>query len=202
MSITYQELPDHLTEDAVRVMANALLIEPGYLHLFPDEQELTSVMQAVVRATIEGADGRGKVWAAMDGRRVLGAGVWLMPGQYSPDPESEASTMIAPSLQSLGDHALLLLNEYERNSRPYFPATPCWYLALLGVDPSTQGRGIGSGLARYMLAEIGNDACYLETATPSNVRFYEKLGFQVVDPAAQLTPNNGPTHWTMFRPAT
>ncbi len=96
----------------------------------------------------------------------------------------------------------------EENAKAAFPKEPCWYLAALGVDPNRQGQGIGSQQMRAMLAEIdggaargaARGAAYLETGEEINVRFYERLGFEVRERAIQLAPPPGPTHWTMWRP--
>ncbi|MBN1859167.1 GNAT family N-acetyltransferase, partial [Candidatus Bipolaricaulota bacterium] len=60
--------------------------------------------------------------------------------------------------------------------------TPHWYLWALGVKPSRQRQGVGTALLQPVLARADHEdcACYLETATPENVPFYEKLGFRVL----------------------
>ncbi|MDW4497387.1 GNAT family N-acetyltransferase [Sulfitobacter sp. D35] len=55
-----------------------------------------------------------------------------------------------------------------------------WYLSILGVDPAQQGRGLGAGLLRPVLEETDRAgvATYLETFTPRNEPFYERLGYR------------------------
>ena len=57
-----------------------------------------------------------------------------------------------------------------------------WYLYVLGVDPSHQGKGHGSSLVRYKLEYIDQQGipAYLETSLERNVKFYDKHGFQVI----------------------
>jgi GNAT superfamily N-acetyltransferase len=54
-----------------------------------------------------------------------------------------------------------------------------WYLAVLGVDPGKQGRGIGGALIQQVLekADRRRMPCYLETMNWENLTFYEKHGF-------------------------
>ena len=76
---------------------------------------------------------------------------------------------------------------------------PHWYLWAIGVDPASQGKGIGSRLIKPILkrADAGGTACYLETEMARNVRFYEKHGFEVVD--GGKVPKLGAQVWAMVR---
>src|SRR5271166_1398555 len=62
------------------------------------------------------------------------------------------------------------------------PTTPHWYLGTLGVEPSLQGRGVGTALAQNWLARVDPDgvAAYLETDRAENLLFYARLGFRPV----------------------
>jgi GNAT superfamily N-acetyltransferase len=66
-----------------------------------------------------------------------------------------------------------------------------WYLSIVGVLPSAQGRGLGATLLAATLAEASraNVACYLETFTPRNLRFYEQLEFHRVADHLEPTTN-------------
>jgi GNAT superfamily N-acetyltransferase len=74
-----------------------------------------------------------------------------------------------------------------------------WYLAILGVHPSMQGRGVGSSLVRPILKRADADGlhCYLETAQPKNVPLYEHLGFKVI--VDEVEPKSGVRFWTFLR---
>ncbi len=81
----------------------------------------------------------------------------------------------------------------------YHPATPHWYLQLLGVGVDSRRRGIGSALLESWLREVDADAlpAYLETDRPENVSFYRRFGFDVVGThEIWATPI-----WRMERPA-
>lgn len=64
----------------------------------------------------------------------------------------------------------------------YHPHEPHWYLAVLGVDVSRQGRGLGSILMKHALARVDADGlpAYLESSNPRNIPFYERHGFEVI----------------------
>ena len=56
------------------------------------------------------------------------------------------------------------------------------YLYVLGVSPENQGRGLGTNLVRTFQKNLApNVPIYLETESERNVRFYERLGFEVVN---------------------
>lgn len=59
---------------------------------------------------------------------------------------------------------------------------PHWYLFMLGISPAYQRQGIGSLLLQPILKQADSEglSCYLETSTEGGVRFYQRLGFEVV----------------------
>ncbi len=78
------------------------------------------------------------------------------------------------------------------------PSEPHMYLALLGVDPSAQGNGIGRLLLQPRLDYCDENGLpvYLETQKPDNLPFYERFGFKVRDTVAF---DKSPTLWSMWR---
>lgn len=54
-----------------------------------------------------------------------------------------------------------------------------WYLSILGVHPSQQGKGIAGELLRATLdrADKLGVQCFLETFNPLSLPFYERFGF-------------------------
>ncbi len=78
-------------------------------------------------------------------------------------------------------------------------SAPHWYLGALGVDPAHQRMGIGARLLLPVLAKADAEgqACFLETQTEDNVRFYERQGFEVAN--AGEVPGTGMKMWAMLR---
>ena len=76
---------------------------------------------------------------------------------------------------------------------------PHWYLWVLGVDPSSQGQGIGGKLIEPVLARSDDEGvpCYLETQLERNVAFYERRGFEIVWQGE--VPQRELMLWTMIR---
>jgi ribosomal protein S18 acetylase RimI-like enzyme len=61
------------------------------------------------------------------------------------------------------------------------PETAHWYLALLGVAPAEQRRGVGSQLLRAWLAEVdaARGSAWVETDEPRSLGLYRAAGFEV-----------------------
>jgi len=73
------------------------------------------------------------------------------------------------------------------------------YLQIIGVASENQGKGHGGNLLKELIA-MTNEAklpIYLETETESNVRLYERFGFDILEKMS-LPVINQPM-WTMLR---
>lgn len=86
----------------------------------------------------------------------------------------------------------------EQGIAVHLPQDEEWmYLKMAGVHPDQQGKGLGgrtirAGLA--MAAERGVRSV-LETATPSNVGLYQRLGYATI--SEWDVARGGPHFWTM-----
>jgi len=91
-----------------------------------------------------------------------------------------------------------IANFMQFATRPHV-SVEAWYLSIIGVSPTAQGRGIG----RKMVAEglQHTDAAglptYLETFTPRNRRFYQRLGYE--EAAVIHEPRTGASYSVMVR---
>jgi GNAT superfamily N-acetyltransferase len=76
---------------------------------------------------------------------------------------------------------------------------PHWYLAVMGVAPERQGRGLGTALMRPALEKLDRNGipAYLEASTPRSRELYRRVGFDVT---GEFTlPAGGPPLWQMWR---
>jgi ribosomal protein S18 acetylase RimI-like enzyme len=130
------------------------------------------------------------------------AAIWTPPGAVAFDLSLLDTLRVAPRLYSIarlrGMRRALELGALLTGRHSDAPFA---HLVFLGVRADRQGRRLGSALLKRTLADV--DArrwpAYLETATPENVRLYERSGFEV---EAQLRcGRDGPDFWTMMRPA-
>lgn len=81
------------------------------------------------------------------------------------------------------------------------PKEPHYYLMAVGVDPESQGKGLGSQIINKTLVDcdrIGVPS-YLDTSNPRNIPLYERLGFKVI--AETRIAKDAPEFWSMWRAA-
>jgi GNAT superfamily N-acetyltransferase len=64
----------------------------------------------------------------------------------------------------------------------YHPSEPHWYLPLMGVDPSQQGKGFSSALLQHTLMQFDRDnkIAYLESSNPRNISLYKRHVFELL----------------------
>jgi ribosomal protein S18 acetylase RimI-like enzyme len=117
-----------------------------------------------------------------------GVALWRAPGRLG-DPLLDQLRLL-PSIVAMVGLARLgtvssALRIFERRHRHHAPDRH-FYLLALGVDPSAQGRGVGSRLLRPVLDQCDERrvSAYLETVGDPNRRLYERHGFGVVERVA------------------
>ncbi len=71
---------------------------------------------------------------------------------------------------------------YDEIAEKSKPSKAHYYLGVIGVDPALRGLGHGARLlesfCKLSVEDRLSSGVYLETANPSNVRFYEHAGFR------------------------
>lgn len=106
-----------------------------------------------------------------------GAGLWLSPGVH-PDGEAlEKAFRDTAKPEHLDD----LLATFDKMGE-YHPDERHWYLPMIGVEPNSQGRGLGGALMRHAIARCDEDEAlaYLESSNPRNISLYQRYGFEVM----------------------
>jgi GNAT superfamily N-acetyltransferase len=126
-----------------------------------------------------------------------GAALWAMPGRRQSrlaDDAAIAPRLLAPAILA----RLPLVAAGLAGMRRRHPRAAHWYLSLLGTDPDSRGRGIGSALLAPVLERCDRErvGAYLESSKERNVGFYARHGFRVVD---ELRLPRGPRMWLMWR---
>ena len=177
-------------------LARAFSDDPGFSHVLPDERDRTERLRIFFETELRSvALPRGLVWTTEE---LVGAAVWGPPDGWR--VPLTASIRDGPAmLRAFGRRLPLALWSRVRMDGRHPKRPPHWYLAVMGVAPEWQGRGLGTALMRPALEEI--DAArlpaYLETWTPRARALYERHGFAVT---GELTaPMGGPPIWLMWR---
>jgi len=106
-----------------------------------------------------------------------GVAMWLPPGSH-PDEESLLEVIDQTVFKERKDAMFSMFEQMEA----HHPTEPHWYLPLIGVEPASQGRGIGSMLQRHVLDRCDDERvlAYLEATSPRNIVLYKRLGFEPI----------------------
>lgn len=181
------------------VLGRAFQDDPLWTAIFPDGRmrKLVAMFTALSKTTLA-AGGIVEVT-----REVGGAAMWMPPGRNEGFWAFLRTGFALPRF-ALGlparDRTLMLgtLQQFDIRRKHLMPS-PHWYLSAVGVDPGRQGEGLGSALVGSGMARADRDGrpIYLETETESNVRFYRRLGFEVIEEA--VATGLGLPVWLMCR---
>ena len=183
---------------AAEALARAFHDDPLQAYVFPDPAERAARSPAHFAPILRYGLLFGEVLTTAG--TPLGASVWLPPGGWEVTPERADEAGLNDLPQAIGEEAaerffsaLGAIDPYHREVPPH------WYLMVVGVSPEGRGRRLGRALIQPIMdrADAAGLSCYLETAQPDNVAFYEHLGFkQVVD---VVEPLSGLRLWTFRR---
>jgi GNAT superfamily N-acetyltransferase len=128
-------------------------------------------------------------------KNIEGVAMWLPPG-ILPDEEQFANLLFGVLPDQISDDAA----NFFISMAEYHPQEPCWYLAVLAVDPARQAQGYGGALMKEALAMVDQQAmpAYLESSNPRNISLYERHGFERM---GEIQFGSSPVLTPMFRAA-
>lgn len=188
-------------EQAIAVLTHAFQDDPMYNYLFPDSDERARSLGWLWNGVVRYSLVYGEVYTTPE---VTGVACWLPPGSTRPTiwRMVRAGLGLQRAIMKFDRQArrrVLHLLTYTDETHQRVMPRPHWYLWALGVEPASQGQGIGSRLIQPVLARADDTGlpCYLETETERNVAFYQKRGFEVAVEGA--VADAGLTLWTMVR---
>ncbi|HVL96691.1 MAG TPA: GNAT family N-acetyltransferase [Solirubrobacteraceae bacterium] len=188
---------------AAAVLAQAFADDEVYRSLWPQPARRARALRAFMAIPVADAYAHGHVSLVAEGERLLAVAAWLPPGAFPLSARRRARALPRLARTALADPASFpRLARFGANLEAAFPGDRPAYLAVVGVAPEAQARGVGTAVLEPGLGfcdEAGSD-CYLETASPRAVALYERLGFATLSSGDRLLPG-GPTHWRMRRPA-
>jgi GNAT superfamily N-acetyltransferase len=184
------------------LFARAFADDPGTFLFEPDPTSRSAFLSLFFRCFVAASiqDGAPPIVPA---GAVMGVACWFGPGVSSATRDSMLANGYGEALEVLDGAAIARLNamveELEARHEELMAGRAHLRLDYLAVDPTMQGRGIGS-----LLVEVGHRRadelglpCYLETFTPANVRFYAKRGYSI---KAEFPVGDGVPVFAMERP--
>jgi len=196
--------PRALTEpafaDAAAALSRAFLDDPMSIYMVADATARADALPLHMTVALRMGQLFGEVYVTGD--PPVGAAVWFPPHLW----ELTAAQLAEAGALEL-EHALpagafgrfMAIEKFGEQLHRRDAAFPHWYLAVLGVEPAMQGRGLGGALMRPVLEKADRQGlpCYLETATDVNVSFYRNYGFETV--VEGEVPGTPLRFWTMLR---
>jgi len=186
--------------EAIASASRAFWPDPLFGWFARDEVQEHRMLPTFLGALVRDALPHGDVWAAIVDGRIAGTAAWYRPGTLPRSRRREARLYLACARAlATGRNRLTGIRLLDAVEKAH-PAEPHWYLALLGVDPSRQRRGLGAALLRPVLEhcdEFGESA-YLETQKPDNLAYYARFGFEVRN---RITVGDSPPVWLLWRDA-
>jgi GNAT superfamily N-acetyltransferase len=179
----------------VTALCRAFFEDRIFRWIVPNDDERRRSAAIFYSRFVEACWPHGEVHAAGAG---AGAALWVPPGEQLVG-EDEAEAFDRELMESAGDDACSArMAELQEMLDEHHPVEPCWHLTFMGVDPSAQGRGIGSALLAAVLTRADRDhaSAYLEASCPENRRLYERHGFVTM---RELTVSDCPPIYAMWR---
>lgn len=184
-----------------RVLARAFQDDPGTVLFEPDPARRAEILPPFFRVFVaaslsEGAD------LVVAGDPVEGIASWFGPDRHGPSPEAMGAYGLDDILERAGAEAtgrlLAFTGELERQHGLLIDG-PHLRLEFFGVLPDRQRTGLGAALLQHghRRADELALACYLETFTEPNARFYERRGYRC---AGEFTVGDGVPVYGMIRP--
>ena len=184
--------------EAADVLARAFHDDPTFSWMLPAEDTRNRRLRRYFGTELRHESlCHGGVEVARDSGRIAGVAVWFPPGTWSGTAVGALPGYLGAFGRRLGVCSRFMSVAVSAHPREQ----PHWYLAIIGVDPSLRGRGVGAALLRSRLERCDKEgtAAYLESSNPQNVPLYEHFGFQVT--GALDLPKGAPAVTTMWRPA-
>jgi GNAT superfamily N-acetyltransferase len=177
-------------------LARAFQHDPGFSHLLPDAGDRTERLRGFFETELRGIGiPLGLAWTTDE---VVGGAIWLPPEAWRVPVTTTLREL--PSMAGVFGRRLSLAFRSRLRMEGRHPRKPPhWYLAVMGVAPEWQGKGLGTALMRPGLDSLdaGGTPAYLEASTPRSRALYARHGFAVTGEFS--LPSGGPPLWQMWR---
>lgn len=158
----------------IEVLVRANNSDPAARWLWPDSQQFLRHFPSFVRAF------GGKAFAHESAYYIDGyvGAALLLPPNVHPDEDKLISLVQRTVSEQVQKDFFQVFEQMGR----YHPSEAHWYLPLMGVDPSKQGKGLGSALLQHMLIQLDREKklVYLESSNPRNISLYKRHGFEML----------------------
>jgi GNAT superfamily N-acetyltransferase len=173
----------------VDIITRAFATDPPSRWMYPNDDQYWRFFPRFVEVFGGSAIEFGSADVVGDGAGAL----WLPPGAHVED-----APLVALIEESVDTHDRATAFSLFEQMASHHPTEPHWYLPLIGVTPSLQGKGYGSILLEHAAARCDREGlpAYLESTSPRSVPLYRRHGFEVI---AELRVGSAPPIFPMVR---
>lgn len=174
-------------------LARAFFDDPVFRWIYPDDERRREVLPPFFSLWTQTFQPHDEIYTAGEG---AGAALWAPPG-VPPVPEEEADEFGRRMEEISGVDAERAFAVSKLIDEQHPPGS-YYFLQFMGVEPASQGRGIGSALVAHVLERFDSEGAraYLDATSPDNKRLYERHGFRA---SGEYAPEGGPPLWPMWR---
>ncbi|MFG1925358.1 GNAT family N-acetyltransferase [Cryptosporangium sp. NPDC048952] len=164
--------------------------DPVLRYLFPDDELYAVGAPAFFGRLFDKRVHRNTIWTINHG---VATALWEPPADETGSRRKNEGAE-GPHVDEIGallpEDALQRVDAYDDAVHALLPTMPFWYLGVLGTHPDSVGRGWGRAVMRAGLRRAAEDGlpAVLETSSPTNVEFYRRGGWEVVDEVADPLP--------------
>ena len=199
---TIIHLPEDEVDVAVRILSDAFHGDPILTFFLNEPNRRKEAFRVFFGNVVQTHLRFGHVYAAVVRGEIVGVAVWRPPNAKENHKDKINGTSVRKRVRILFPETSEEMFFGFEAARRLHPSVPHWYLFFVGVEPASQGLGIGSKLLSPVLrlADETGTLCYLETPFPRTIPFYENLGFGI--PTKSNPFRGAPMLWTMTRKPT
>ncbi len=172
---------DHIAQ-AVGVAARALRDDPDWIAVSDDPLVRMDMLNSMFAGSLEGA----RVAGVRREDRILAVASAVEPGHcVGAQLPPEARNLEPPSRDASDSDRLTyfrsILAAHDLDE-------PHWHVGPVGVEPGFQSMGMGRAVMSLLCTEFDQHGgvSWVKTAKARNVRFYNGLGFEVVEESPML----------------
>ena len=190
MQGTVEVVDETARQHGVATLRLAFSSDPVVRWAWPDSERYLSYWPPFVDAFGGKAFEEGTAYGLEDHVAVA---LWLAPGV---EPDGEA--LMSLFQESMDDQRFEDIGGVFEQFDEHHPTYDHWYLPLMGVEPASQGRRLGSTLLQHTLDKCDRDGlpAYLEATSPRSRNLYARHGF---DDVATIQAGSSPPLWAMLR---
>jgi ribosomal protein S18 acetylase RimI-like enzyme len=193
--------------DTLKALVDSLQFDPFYIAISvafgDDEVRRREALAHYFDYSMSEGERRGRLIVWPD--PSVGAAVWLLPltsSVSSAEGHAKAAGFLSEVIGAKGAENYHRIIDFMRARASAVIDESAWYLSIVGVAPSAQGHGIGTHLIEPKLADADEAGaiCYLETFDDRNQRFYQRLGFSIIE--THIEPVTASAYTIMHREPT